>query len=362
MSTRVLVVEDSTTIRKRLCDVLASDPDIEVVGEAGDGKRAIELCESLRPDIVTMDMMLPLMSGLAATEHVMAHFPTPILIVSASVNRGEIFKTFDALAAGAVDVLDKPLGTEPDGEWERQFIVAVKLVSRIRVISHPRAHRDARSRALNARTIRDADQATTDSARDIGLVAVGASTGGPAAIVEVLRGLPTAFNLPLLFVMHINDRFGGAFADWLDSQTTRSVRFARDGETVTSLAGQVAMAPPDHHLIVQEGRLRLIEGPERHSCRPSVDVLFESIALDYGARAGACLLTGMGRDGAAGLLEIRRRGGVTIAQDEASSVVYGMPGAAAGLGAASSILALTDIGPALGRFCSVADQTRRIQG
>ncbi|HET6583553.1 MAG TPA: response regulator, partial [Nannocystaceae bacterium] len=133
---RVLVVEDSLTVRRYLCEALANDRDIEVVGEAEDGKRAIELCEQLRPDLVTLDMMLPVMTGLAATEYIMAYCPTPILIVSASINRGELFRTYDALAAGAVDVLDKPTGEESDGQWERRFVDAVKVAARIRVITH----------------------------------------------------------------------------------------------------------------------------------------------------------------------------------------------------------------------------------
>src|SRR6266851_7445456 len=137
--TRVLVVEDSLTVRRRLCEILSADPAIELVGEAADGKRAIELCQDRRPDVVTMDMMLPVMSGLAATEYIMAHCPTPILVVSSSVHRGELFKTYEALAAGAVDVLEKPNGDEADGVWERQFVATVKLVSRIRAITHPRA-------------------------------------------------------------------------------------------------------------------------------------------------------------------------------------------------------------------------------
>src|SRR3984957_2133124 len=130
---RVLVVEDSLTVRQRLTEILSTDPTFELVGEAGDGKRAIQLCQALRPDIVTMDMMLPVMTGLAATEYIMAHCPTPILIVSASINRGELFRTYEALAAGAVDVLDKPTGHEPDGVWERRFLSTLKLVSKIKV-------------------------------------------------------------------------------------------------------------------------------------------------------------------------------------------------------------------------------------
>src|SRR4030081_1493538 len=137
--TRILVVEDSPTVRQRLVEILGSDPDIELVGEAEDGKRAIEICQRCRPAIVTMDMMLPIMSGLAATEYIMAHCPTPILVVSSSTNRGELFKIYEALAAGAVDVLEKPSGTEVEGVWEDRFLSTVKLVARIRVITHPRA-------------------------------------------------------------------------------------------------------------------------------------------------------------------------------------------------------------------------------
>src|SRR5258707_12698349 len=137
--TRILVVEDSPTVRKRLVEIVASDPEIELVGEVEDGRRAIEACQECRPDVVTMDMMLPIMSGLAATEYIMAHCPTPILVVSSSTNRGELFKIYDALAAGAVDVLEKPNGTEAEGVWERRFLSTVKLVARIRVITHPRA-------------------------------------------------------------------------------------------------------------------------------------------------------------------------------------------------------------------------------
>src|SRR5215470_302353 len=136
---RVLVVEDSLTVRKRLVDTLAADPEIELVGEAEDGKRAVELCRLRWPDVITMDMMMPIMSGLAATEYIMAHQPTPILIVSASINRGELFKIYDALAAGAVDVLEKPTGEEFDGVWEQRLLSAVKIVAKIKVITHPRA-------------------------------------------------------------------------------------------------------------------------------------------------------------------------------------------------------------------------------
>jgi two-component system chemotaxis response regulator CheB len=339
---RVLVVEDSLTVRKHLSATLSSDPDIEVIGEAEDGRRAIELCQLHRPDVISMDMMLPVMTGLAATEYIMAFCPTPILIVSSSFNRGEMFKTYDALAAGAVDVVDKMSGAEPDGLWERNFVATVKLVAKIRVITHPRGRL---TRFGGPGPAEPPAVAATGCGRE--LAVVGASTGGPAAFIEVLRGLPPAFQHPLLFVMHINEPFGTAFADWLDGQTERRVSLAKDGELVASAAGRVVMAPPGYHLVVQNRRLRLTSEPERHSCRPSIDTLFESVAVEYGPAASGALLTGMGRDGAAGLLRIRQAGGHTIAQDEATSVIYGMPREAVLLGAATQVLPLGEIGRAL---------------
>ncbi len=341
---RVLVVEDSVTVRKRLIEVLAGDPDLEVVGEGEDGKAAIELCQKLRPDVVTLDMMLPVMTGLAATEYIMAHCPTPILIVSASTNRGELFRTYDALAAGAVDVLEKPGENDVADDWERRFLSTVKLVSRIKVITHVRAKLAARGSELAALTSREPSAERPRCAT----VAIGVSTGGPAAIQQILRGLPPRFPLPILLVIHIGEPFGAALAEWLDAQSHMRVAYARDGEALPPVGeGRVIMAPPDVHLVLRGGRLRLLTTPERHSCRPSVDVLFESVAAELGERVAACLLTGMGKDGAAGLLEVRRAGGVTLAQDEATSVVFGMPREAILLGGAERVLPLEHFAPAI---------------
>jgi two-component system chemotaxis response regulator CheB len=341
---RVLVVDDSMTVRKRLIEALAADPDIDVVGEAEDGKQAVELCMAARPDVITMDMMMPVMTGLSATEYIMAHRPTPILIVSSSVNRGELFKIYDALAAGAVDVLEKPTGEEFDGNWERRLCAAVKLVARIKVITHPRG-RLAPSR--DTATISVPRREEGRAGRRLSLVGIGASTGGPGAVVEVLRGLPPDFDLPVLVVVHMNAPFGSAFTDWLDAQVERSVVAAEDGAPIAAARGRAIVAPGGSHLVVRGGRTWLTAEPERHSCRPSVDVLFESIADEYSAAAAACLLTGMGKDGAAGLLRIREAGGMTIAQDEATSVIYGMPREAVALGAAQCVLPLKEIGTRL---------------
>lgn len=346
---RVLVVEDSLTVRRRLIEVLGSDPAIEVVGEAGNGQQAIELCRVLRPDVITLDMHLPVLDGVSATEHIMGHFPTPILIVSSSTNRGDLFKTYDALAAGAVDVLEKPHAEDVDGAWEKKFLAAIKLVSRIRVITHIRARLGSVGRAPVARP--DSPVVSwppPNEARSV--IALGASTGGPGALVDVLREIPTGVDATLLVVLHIDEPFSSAFADWLSVQTGHPVAYARGGEALSAARGQIFMAPPGRHLVVNVGKLWLSSEPERHSCRPSVDVLFESLAAACPRDVVACLLTGMGRDGADGLLALRRAGAHTIAQDEATSVIYGMPREAALLGAAQRILPLNEIGAAMSRL------------
>jgi len=348
---RVLVVEDSLTVRKRLVEVIRSDPDLEVVAEAENGRQAIELCQALRPDVITLDMHLPILDGVSATEHIMGHFPTPILIVSSSTNRGDLFKTYDALAAGAVDVLDKPSPDEVDGAWESKFLSAIKLVSRIRVITHIRARLGSVGRASPPRLDLPLPPAHGVD-QPYSVIALGASTGGPGALVDVLRGIPIGLPATILIVLHIDEPFSSAFADWLGNQTSHQVSYARGGETLAQGRGRVYMAPPGRHLAVTAGSIWLSSAPERHSCRPSVDVLFETLAKDCARDVVACLLTGMGRDGADGLLALRRAGAHTIAQDEATSVIYGMPREAALLGAAERILPLSEIGAAVTRVAA----------
>jgi two-component system chemotaxis response regulator CheB len=352
---RALVVEDSLTIRKRLVEILCQSGDFEVVGEAEDGKAAIEFCQSLRPDVVSLDMMLPVMTGLAATEYIMAYCATPILIVSSSTNRGELFRTYEALAAGAVEVLEKPLGNEMDGDWEARFISTLKLVSRIKVITHPKGRLNSRKPPPPL----EAPAEFPSRGSHPRVVAIGASTGGPGALVRILQGLPREFPIPILLVIHIGRPFAGAFAEWLDGQSPLRVFYAKDGEALPKVGeGRVILAPPDRHLVLREGRFRLTSDPERHSCRPSVDVLFESVARDLGRDSIGCLLTGMGSDGAEGMLAIRRAGGSTLAQDEASSVVFGMPREAILRGAAERILPLDHFAPVLKSLCGKASVGR----
>ncbi|GGK24518.1 chemotaxis response regulator protein-glutamate methylesterase [Pilimelia terevasa] len=334
---RVLVVEDSPTVRHVLQEALSADPDIVVVGEAANGIDAVAMCARLRPDVVTMDVVLPGMSGLVATEQIMSRSPTPILVVSGA-ERSEAFTTYDALAAGAVDVLEKPWGDASDARWGQRLRAAVKLLSRVPVVTRhrpgPAAGAAARPEPAGSRP------APGRAPLPVQVVAVGASTGGPGAVVDLLRALPSSFAAPILLVQHISthEPFAVAFTDWLGGRTDRRVSYARGGEPVASLAGQVVMAPPDRHLVVSRGVLEVTADAPRHSCRPSVDTLFDSVAREFGGRAAACLLSGMGRDGATGLLAVRRAGGHTYAQDEASCVVYGMPREAVVLGAAAYVL------------------------
>jgi two-component system, chemotaxis family, protein-glutamate methylesterase/glutaminase len=312
----------------------------------------VGLCRTLRPDVITLDMVLPTVDGLQVTEQVMAQCPTPILIVSASTNRGELYRTYDALNAGALDVLDKPGSRDTGTAWEVRLVAAVRMVARIKVITHLKGRYSARPAVAAPAFTPPAESASR--ARRCQLIALGASTGGPSALVAVLRELPDGLPLSILLVLHIDEPFGTAFAEWLTDQTQHPVSFARGGELLATRDCRVLMAPPGRHLIVDGDYLRLDDGPERHSCRPSIDVLFESLARHAGARSAAALLTGMGRDGASGLLALRQAGALTVAQDEASSIVYGMPREAALIGAASHVLPLRDIG----RFLA-ASITRR---
>jgi two-component system, chemotaxis family, protein-glutamate methylesterase/glutaminase len=348
---RVLVVDDSLTVRSRLVEILRADPDFEVVGEASDGRRAVELCAKLKPDVVTLDIVMPDTTGLNATEHIMAHMPTPILIVSSSFNRGELFDTYSALQAGAVDVLEKP--RPEDVGWETRFVSAVRMVSRIKVITHPRGRLGVL--ALRARSATAALRATPDGrdgrdardGRELAAIALGASTGGPGALASVLSTIAPKFAVPILVILHIDAPFATAFADWLAHQCGHRVRLAVDNDRLADATGSVIVAPAEHHMIVQHGRIRLVDTPPRNHCRPSIDVLFESLASELGGGVAAALLTGMGRDGARGLLAIRAAGGMTFAQDEATSTIYGMPREAVAIAAVDRPYPLGEIANAL---------------
>ncbi|MDY7230299.1 chemotaxis-specific protein-glutamate methyltransferase CheB [Hyalangium rubrum] len=325
---RILIVEDSVMVRRRLADVFADDPSFTVVGEAGDGERGFELCQRLRPDVVTLDLMLPGINGVEVTKRIMAHCPTPIVIFSGVENRTMGLHLLDALSAGAVDAVEKPTRFATE-EWTGELLTRVKLAARPPTVP-PTPTKAITEAAMRPRAAR--------------MVAIGASTGGPAAVKDILQRLPPDFPLPMLLVMHLSEKFEASMVDWLGKSSTIPVRHAVDGEPIPPSGRPVLlMARANKHLVLREGRLRLVDGPERHSSRPSVDVLFESVAKELGPRAIGCLLTGMGKDGAEGLGAMQRAGAMTLAQDEASSVVFGMPREAIRLGAVRHVLALKDI-------------------
>jgi two-component system chemotaxis response regulator CheB len=293
----------------------------------------------------------------------MAWCPTPITIVSASVNRGEALQTYDALAAGAVDVVDKPSAAEARQPWEAAFLARVRMVSRIKVITHPRGRLNGSGRLASPfgrHTSERPGNASVESSASgvtaklralpsggVRAIAIGASTGGPAAVSDILRSLPADFPIPLLLVIHVSDQFAFALAEWLNTQSRIPVGFAVDGQALPPFGkAGVILAPAGSHMVVEGNYVRLRKTGERHSCRPSVDELFESVASQLAPAAACVLLTGMGRDGAEGLLAARRAGCITIAQDEATSIVFGMPGEGIRLGATDTILPLQRIAPA----------------
>ncbi len=338
---RVLVFDDSAVARERAQLDLEASPDLTVCGTASDGNEGVAATLRLRPDVVVMDLNMPDLDGYAATRAIMEKHPVPVIVLTSENGDDASRRAFES---GAVEFVSK-------GTPAAKLVEIVRLVAKVKVVGfHVRERHSGRSPSVPPPPPNRAEPGGAGLSRESipkGLVAVGASTGGPGALVDILRGLPAEFSLPLVFVLHISPVFGPSFADWLDAQTERRVAFARDGEPIASAAGRVVMAPAERHLVVRDGCFRLTRDPERHSCRPSVDVLFESMARELGGSSAACLLTGMGRDGAAGLLQIRRAGGLTIAQDEATSIVYGMPREAVQLGAAVRVLPLGEIAPTI---------------
>jgi two-component system chemotaxis response regulator CheB len=326
---RILIVEDSATVRRHLTDVFSADPACTVVGEASDGERAFELCQNLRPDVVTLDLALPGMNGVEATRRIMASCPTPIVVFSGADNRTPGMRLVDALSAGAVDAVEKPTRYTTGG-WAEDLLARVKLAARAPTITQPLGR-------LKPEPAPPREQPPR-------AVVIGASTGGPSAVREILKGLPAGFPLPIVLVMHLSESFESPMVEWLGKNSKVPVRHAVNGEPLPPV-GQpgLVMARADRHLVLRNGRLWLTDEPERHSSRPSVDLLFESAARELGSGAIACLLTGMGKDGAEGLKALKDAGAMTLAQDEASSAVFGMPREAIQLGAAKYVVGLKDM-------------------
>lgn len=335
---RVLVCEDSSTARQLLVQILRASPDVEVVGEARDGVEAVELTKQLRPNAVTMDINMPRMDGLAATKEIMIAAPTPIVIVTGSASINDVSFALDALRAGALAVLPRPQGPLTPGfaEAARKLLETVKSMSQVKVVRHWRAVPGSKIFGAGGSPAPAVGQARAQ------IVAVAASTGGPAALHHLLSKLPGHFAVPILVVQHITAGFTPGLAVWLRTAGPLDVKVAEHGELLRPRT--VYLSPDDWHLeATPTGAVELSKAPPVGGFRPSGSRLFESAAQAYGARTLAVILTGMGNDGVAGLKMVRLAGGRIIAQDEKSSVIFGMPGAAVAAGLADDVLPLEAI-------------------
>ena len=340
---KVLVVEDSDVVQMLLVHLLNSDPELQVIGTAKNGREALQFLTQKSPDVIVMDIEMPEMDGFEATRRIMETQPVPIVICTASSNPRETVTTFRSMEAGAVACVEKPLGKE-QGDFEvmaAQLLQTVKLMSEVKVVRRgPRPRRD--SAAPGSMPPSPVKRAPAK----VEAIGIGASTGGPPVLQTILTGLPKDFPAPLLVVQHIAAGFLGGLAEWLNQTTGFKVHIAAYG--IQHLPGHVYLAPDDFHMAAGSGGRIVLnkEGPE-NGLRPSVAHLFRSLAEVYGPSAVGVLLTGMGRDGAEELRRMKDRGALTIAQDRATSVVHGMPGAAISLGAATYVLPADRIAPAL---------------
>ncbi|MDP3097617.1 MAG: chemotaxis-specific protein-glutamate methyltransferase CheB [Syntrophales bacterium] len=331
---KVLIVEDSPVVRELLMFILSSDPTIRVIGTASDGEEAVRAVRDKRPDVVTMDIIMPKMDGFEATRIIMETTPTPIVIVSASANSKEVEKTFRAIEAGALAAISKPMGvTHPKyTQLAKELITTVKLMSEVKVIK-----RRPQERKRGVISGESTAGMITPVTLDLKVVAIGASTGGPLAIEAILSGLPKDFPAPLLIVQHIAAGFVRGFADWLGNSSGVPVKIAAHGEYL--LPRQAYIAPDDLQMGVEHGgRISLSSSEPENGLRPSVSWIFRSVNEVFGKNAIGVLLTGMGKDGAQELKRMKESGAVTIAQDKASSIVYGMPGEAVTINAAAYVL------------------------
>jgi two-component system response regulator WspF len=328
---RIGLVNDMPIALEAMRRALALAPQHQIIWTAADGAEAVDCCRRDLPDLVLMDLLMPKMGGVEATRRIMAETPCAILLVTACVDANTPY-VFDALGHGALDAIDTPvLGQSAAGAG------AIPLLQKIAAIDTLIA--DDRPMLVRAQPSGMAP------AKRPCLVAIGASAGGPAALAEVLQGLPCDFPACVVIVQHIDENFAPGLVMWLQQQSAMPVRIASDGEPITP--GTVLMAMPGNHLKCDPDRLRYSVEPASHAYRPSIDVFFNSIDGRWAGDTIGVLLSGMGRDGAQGLKALRDHGHHTIAQDRATSAVYGMPAAAAKILAAIDILPLQDIAPRL---------------
>ncbi len=333
---RVLIAEDSATTLELLCSMLESDAEIRVVGRAKNGAEAVALTKTVRPDVVVMDIHMPVLDGFRATRQIMIESPTPIVIVSATLDVKAVDVSLHALRLGALSVLEKPLGpgAEDYPETCARFIATIRAMSAVKVV---------RRWAENSMP---AAELTAEQRSPLQIIAVAASTGGPTALLRLLSDLPPSLPVPVLIVQHMAPGFVAGLANWLSEGSGLKVQVAQTGERLEN--GVAYLAPDDHHLGLLDRRtLQVSSTPPCGGFRPSGTYLFESVARVYGSSAVGVILTGMGDDGCTGLGALRRAGGRIIAQDEATSVVFGMPAAAIAAGLVHLTLPIDLIGPRL---------------
>jgi two-component system chemotaxis response regulator CheB len=340
---RVLVADDSRAARQVLVGFLREGPFFDVVGEAADGREAIASADRLRPDVITMDVLMPGLDGLEAIRAIMAMAPARIVVVSSAVSDRELDLSFRAISAGALEVLGKPVGRSAMDldTWALKLRESVRLMAGVPVVRRFAAGSDGSGAA-----VRPVGPAVAP--RRLAAFALGASTGGPAALARILAALPRTLAVPVFIAQHMTLGFTRGLARWLSEVSALAVKVVE--RTAPAMPSCIYLPADGHDLSVDaEGCLHVT--PTREEPCPSVDALFESLAAAYGPRGGAALLTGMGDDGARGLLALRRAGGATICQDEATSVVFGMPKVGAALGAADHVLPLDSVAHAIAAMC-----------
>lgn len=342
MNIRVLLVEDSQIALVLLKRILNSSPEIDVVGEAHTGLEALQLIPKVEPDVICTDLHMPYMNGLELTTEVMTLYPRPILVISVSVQTDDSRNIFQLLDAGAVDIFPKPtLGLLADDEVFRN-----ELINKIKILSGVKVFRKRRKLPTQNLLVENLAAFSDQSFARPKVVVIGASTGGPQALKELLSKLPLDFPLPVICIQHIYVGFLQGLLDWLAVGCRLPIQIAQPGDLPKP--GRIYFAPEQQHLELDaRGRFIYSDSPPVAGHRPSVTVTFTSVAKFYGQACVGILLTGMGRDGAEGMQAIARAGGFTIAQDEASSIVFGMPKAAVELGAAQQVLPIHAIAPRL---------------
>lgn len=345
---RLLITEDSTVIRRYLEEIFNNEPDIEVVGLAKNGAEAVEMVDILRPDVITMDIHMPVMSGFIATRKIMEQNPTPIVIVSASYNPDEVEKTFKTMEAGAVAAMEKPQGlATPDTDpYVKELVQTVRTMSRVRVVRRWAKDKFKKKTLSEKPKVKVEKKPVTKKPKipstKISIVAIGASTGGPIVLEKILSGLPKDFPLPVVIVQHIAKGFLPGMASWLSARSGFNVRIPDQGEYIQP--GSAYLAPDGFQIGVDKNfKILLDEDYSNSILIPSVSYLFRSVAQSFGEHAIGVLLTGMGRDGAKELGLIKAQGGRTIVQDKESSIIHGMPGEAIKLDSHQFILPSDEI-------------------